>query len=466
MSLSEKMAGALQTVVRALETRRGRRLFCAAVAVGFVLFGIPTVYRAEIPKRTFVPRLHYTSPMVIGDKVKDKQARYHSSEFRGFRKLSWGTAVEGLDPYNPAEFHVRAYPPFFGIAFFPFAVVWQMPGVGSGLFYVVSFGFAIISAWCCSRLLRRNGDTGRFGLFALIFLLLIPLALAVMVRCETDMLVLCPVCVAFLWLAQGRKPFRAGALLGFAVALKVLPGLFAVYLLCRRQWRALMGMAAAGVFCTVLLPVIVWGPQRAWELHLSWYRNVVAPYHSAGAGAVIGKADRPSNQSLSAALSRYLQPVGVKTHRGAEPQTINVASLEPHQVRSVVKVLHVCIALGAIFLWVRCGRKREDPLSRAVVFATVGPAILLLSEISLTTHHVLLLPAVAAVVIRMMRPDDERARWWGWVIPVYLLALVGNAIPAVKMLTPLLPATVALLAACAALAIGDGRGEEVRLKDE
>lgn len=427
------------------------------MVAAFVVFGVITVRRAEFPKRIYVPRLQHDSPMDMGTKA-DKQAKYHSSEFMGFRKLSWGTIALDLDPYVK-PFHVRAYPPFFGIAFFPFTALWQIRGAGSALFYLVSFEFALISAWCCSRLFRRGDRGGRFGLFALFFLLLLPLALNVMARCESDMLVLAPVCVAFLWLAQGRKSFQAGALLGFAAAFKILPGLFGVYLLCTRRWRALLGMIAGGLFCTVVLPLVVWGPQRAWDLHVSWYRHVVAPYHSEGAEAVIGKtAERSSNQSMSAALNRYLRPVGVKTRRGGEPLSMNVAWLTERQVRWVVKVLHACIGLGIILVWILCTPKGERPLSRVVLFATVGPAILLLSEISLTTHHVLLVPALAAIIVRATAADgDDHAQRWAWTVIVYLLALAGVAIPHVKIFTPMLPATLALLVACVVLAIGDRR---------
>jgi hypothetical protein len=55
--------------------------------------------------------------------------------------------------------------------------------------------------------------------------------------------------------------------------------------------------------------------------------------------------------------------------------------------------------------------------------------------------------------------EDAAAARWGWVLVVYLLALLGVAIPPVKPFTPLLPATVVLLLACAAIALRDRQPE-------
>ena len=57
--------------------------------------------------------------------------------------------------------------------------------------------------------------------------------------------------------------------------------------------------------------------------------------------------------------------------------------------------------------------------------------------------------------MRMLVLEDAAAARWGWVLVVYLLALLGVAIQPLKPYTPLLPATAALLLACAAIALRD-----------
>ena len=455
----------LHAVLDWLETRAGRRAFWVAVGAAFVVMGILTIWRAEVPRSKLVAELKYSSPIEIGES-RDAQAVWHSSEFRAFRIVSWGAVMEGKDPYRDLG-NVRAYPPFFGIAFFPFAVFWKIPGAGSALFFVTSFAFALLSARCCSRCLAGDGK-GRFGLFALAFILLAPLALDVMARCESDMLILLPIAAAFLWIVQGRNAFRAGALLGFAASFKVLPGLFGVYLICTRQWRALLGMICAGIVCMGVLPLLVWGPKRTLGLHQSWYEVVVAPYHGGGAGAIIGNAYRPSNQSLTAGLNRLLRPLPIK-ERGSDDadsgqacdRNVSILSLPKKVVALLVKSLQLLVGVGLVALWAMAGRGRSAKAA-AILMAAAAPGILLLSEVSLTTHHVLLFLPLAAIIARIVELDDSVAKRWEWVIWVYLLAVLGVAIPFAKSYTPLLPATAAALWACAAIALRD-RAESLRL---
>lgn len=432
------------------DTPCGRRAFWMGCAALFIVFGVITVVRAEIPKEKYVMRLRYDSPMSIGSK-EDKQAKYHSSEFSGFRRQAWGVIVKGMDPYDAEKFHVRAYPPFFNIAFMPFAAPWRLRGAGSAMFYVLSFGLCVLSAWFVSRCIRSDERDG-FGLFALVFLFLVPMALNAMVRCETDMLVLAPVAAALMLLARRRRAFSAGLLLGFAAAFKVLPGLFGLYLLCRRKWAALGGMIAAAAFCTVLLPAVVFGPGRAWDLHASWCRAVVIPYHTEGLGAVIGESARPSNQSLAAALERTLRPVPVKISRHGPRRAINVVTLARETIRLVLKISQGVIGLGLVAFWILCARRRETPGRAAVLFASVAPGILLLSDVSLTSHHVLLILPLGVVLVRALALGERRARGWAWVAALYIAAVLGVGIPLIKAFTPMLPLTLALLAVCVALA--------------
>ena len=448
-------AGFLRAGERALASRAGRRVFCAAVALLFVGFGAVVVIRAEIPKHRYVDELSYGSPLEIGAGT-DRQAKYHSSEFNGFRKQAWGVLLAGMDPYDPEQFHVRAYPPFFNIVFLPFALLWRLTGVGSALFYAVSFGLTVLSAWWLSRWGAAEGRDG-FGFFALVFLLVVPLALNVMARCETDMLVLGAVSAALMLHVRGRRDFAAGFLLGCATAFKVLPGLFGVYFLCRRKWTAAAGMITGGLFCTVLLPVFVFGPSRAVALHVSWYKGVVAPYGSEGAGAVIGDGARPSNQSLAATLQRLCLPVPVKVRSG-ERRPMNLVSLSPGAVGGVTKGIQAVVGLGLVFLWVFCARRGARPRVVATLFGLTAPGILILSEMSLTTHHMLLLVPLSVFVLRVMDDGDKGAGRWAWLVPLYLLAMAGTAIGPVKAYSPLLFLTFATLAGGAVMLRAAGAG--------
>ena len=429
-------------------------MFWAAVITLGTAFGILTVLRAEVPRQRVVPQPQYSSPVQMGEK-SDTQADYRSSEFREFRAIAWGAVVEDLDPYTDLG-HVRAYPPFFAIAFFPFALLWRCRGAGSALFFLVSYGGGLLAAWCLARWWQRKEETPRFGLFAVTWLILAPFLLAVIVRCESDMLVLVPMAVALLWTARGQRTFGAGVLLGFAASFKVLPGLFGVFLLAQRRWRPLAGMMAGGLVCTVLLPVLIWGPHGALQRHRSWYNHVVAPYHKEGAAGVIGpRVYRSTNQSLTAAVYRFLTPI--QAGKGDDLRQVNLARLSPQAAGRIASALRAVIGVGLLIFWIFCLRKDESPALRAALFATVPLGTLLLSEVSIGTHHVVLVVPCAVILARAVGLADGAAQRRRWAVAAALgLCLVG-ALPTIHLLSPMLFTTLLLLAATGAIALDDCR---------
>jgi len=441
----QAVARLIERAAGILESRRGRRALWAYVTCTFAVAGVWSVIRAELPRRKLVEKPVYASPVEIGER-QDSQSVWLPSEFRGYRQVAWGTVVTGIDPYADLE-QIRAYTPFFAIVFLPFAALWQIRFAGSALYLLVNVSFALMSCWCASRWLRRPGEEERFGVFALILILLSPLLLDVMMPGESDLLVLFPVSLAFLFLAQGRREFGAGALLGFAASLKLIPALFAVYLLCRRQWRAASGMVAVGVFCSVILPAAVLGPARAWELYNSWYRHVLAPYAVEGeSGIVRSPTYAPTNQSPGAAVGRYF------AQRPGE-RALAFAALSPGTVGQIAHAIGVLVGAGLVAFWTLSFRREETAAKRAVLLATVPLGMLLMSQVSLVTHHVLFLLPIAVLVVRTVDLQDAWARRWAWVLPVYMLVFLAMRFRAVKVYTPFLAVTVLFLVACIALAV-------------
>jgi hypothetical protein len=72
-----------------------------------------------------------------------------------------------------------------------------------------------------------------------------------------------------LLLFERRQPAAGGALLGFATVSKLYPGMLVVFLLARRQWRAVAWTAALGaVFCLWILLDLGWAPYASFLDHL------------------------------------------------------------------------------------------------------------------------------------------------------------------------------------------------------
>ena len=85
-----------------------------------------------------------------------------------------------------------------------------------------------------------------------------------------------------------------------------------------------------------------------------------------------------------------------------------------------------------------------------------------MSQVALTSHHVLLLLPIAALLGRMLGRGDKDVRGLGWVVVFYVVMLLRLSADIVKIRSPLVPATLLFLAACAALAIRDRFGASER----
>jgi hypothetical protein len=80
--------------------------------------------------------------------------------------------------------------------------------------------------------------------------------------------------VVGLTLLMHQRQCLGGFVLGLAGCVKVTPFVFLVYLLLRRQWRALSGMLLAVFLCQVLPSIVFFGPAGAIREHRGWWQRV------------------------------------------------------------------------------------------------------------------------------------------------------------------------------------------------
>jgi alpha-1,2-mannosyltransferase len=156
-------------------------------------------------------------------------------------------------------------------------------------------------------------------------------------------------------LRNGRR--WAGVGIGLATAVKVTPGLFVVYLVLTRRWRA--AAVASGTFVVTTGLTAVVAPRASWEywVHALWETSRV------------GDPVAPGNQSLLGVLDRLLRP--------AQPSALLWALL----VAGVVAV-----SLGRA---VRASRHGDE----LVGFTLVGLAGCLVSPIAWSHHLYWVVPA-------------------------------------------------------------------------
>ncbi|MGB3968347.1 MAG: glycosyltransferase family 87 protein, partial [Planctomycetota bacterium] len=98
-----------------------------------------------------------------------------------------------------------------------------------------------------------------------------------------------------LWPRPHERQRLRGAVLGFATAVKVYPGLFAVLWLARRNVRALVAFVATAALCTVVIPALVLGPAGWWRFE----RAVVSAIRS------IDVAANLNSQSFANVVARW-----------------------------------------------------------------------------------------------------------------------------------------------------------------
>lgn len=380
-----------------------------------------------------------------------------SSEFYGFRRIVQVSLVEGKNHYEVIP-HLRAYPPFFAIFWAPFGMFPLGEG-GSGGVVAHRIGLGVSAALAAAVMIAftfwavraavaaawRGEKRPPFGAYVLVWFLSAGPAFGSIARLETDMLIVMAVAGAMWLMLRKKRCFWGGVLLGLAAAVKLTPGLFGVYLVCRRQWKALAGMVAAGVVCTVLLPALVWGPAGAVERHGSWLRKVIIPYARKGPEAFIGRPYRRANQSPRAALTRYL------THYNASaserPRYVNLADLSPETVRTIATVLKVLLICALIAVWVRAGP--DGGPTDLPAFTLVPLGMLLLSDVSLTSHTAIFVIPYAALVGTVCASEGAgTARRLSWALS---LAFLLSASSIVRLLRELSTTTCAMLVLFAAV---------------
>ncbi|MGY1738318.1 glycosyltransferase 87 family protein [Geodermatophilus sp. SYSU D00684] len=252
------------------------------------------------------------------------------------------------------------YPPFAALAVLPMTLlsIDAVAAVHAALNLVVLAG---ITAWLVAPLARRHGWPVAFTVAAAL-----PVVFVVEPVRETigfgqvNLLLLALVLADVAALHRGWR--WAGAGIGLAAAFKITPGLFVVYLLLTRRWRAAAVAVGTAAVATGLAFAVA--PATSWRFFTEtlWQTERV------------GRLDKTSNQSLLGALARLTDP--------AQPP------------RGVWLVLAVAVLALVLTRAVRAARAGDDLAGVALT----GLAACLVSPIAWSHHFVWLVPALVVLV--------------------------------------------------------------------
>lgn len=232
----------------------------------------------------------------VGDAVTGKVRR----DFTSYSLAAAKTMFQGGNPYSREDAQTSyKYFPLNATLLWPFT---KMPlPIAQGLWTATNATLLVLCLWAHRRIWARD--------------LRVPwwvwaIALAVALRFFVKNLRLgqwntSVYCLSFLGLtAIYHARERAGALLAsLAAALKYMPSFFAIYLALRGRWRAALFMLLGFCLWVLVVPTLVHGPQRHWELLKNYWGRASKQYK----GMV--STDYTSSLSLRSTVMRMTSEV-------------------------------------------------------------------------------------------------------------------------------------------------------------
>jgi alpha-1,2-mannosyltransferase len=279
-----------------------------------------------------------------------------------------GMVYDWLRPGTPYGF---TYPPFAGLVMAPMAVL-PFPAVLVVASVATVLTTALLMWWFVTPLIRRRGWTPWFAYaIALCLGLSFEPVRETLTFGQVNTLLLTLVAADVLFgLSKGRR--WAGVGIGLATAIKLTPGVFILYLLVTKRWRAAgvaIGTAAAA---TLAAAAVATDQSREFWTDALWDTGRV------------GVLSYVSNQSIRGFLAR----------------------LPIDSVAAYVWIVLVLLALG-FWAW----RVRMADLFGGL--ALTGVLGCLISPVTWVHHCVWLLPAIVRCVDAGLSGRDRRPLWLG-----------------------------------------------------
>jgi alpha-1,2-mannosyltransferase len=267
------------------------------------------------------------------------------------------------------------YPPFAALCLAPLAAL-PFPVAAAVLATGTLAAIGVTTWWLTAPLADRHGWRPW-----LVFALAVPVVLVMQPVRQTITLGQLNLLLALLVMADLRALRRgdrwAGVGVGLATALKLTPGVFVLYLLVARRWRAAATSAAvlagATLFGAVASPGGSW---RYWTVEL-WQTSRVGPAGSAANQALSGLITRLGNTDTTLATSRPdalvwaaacavtllvgLYRAGLATRRGDPLAAFTLTGLTAGLVSPISWTHHLYWVVPAIAVAVDAGLRRPDP---------------------------------------------------------------------------------------------------------
>ncbi|BCJ58225.1 hypothetical protein Jiend_16470 [Micromonospora endophytica] len=264
------------------------------------------------------------------------------------------------------------YPPFAALLLLPFA----LPKLGATVAIFTGLtllGVVVTTKWLLDPVIRRHHLPHLFTLVVGVLLVLAVESTRETITFGQINMLLVVLILADLLFAVPKNSRWAGVGVGLAAALKLFPGIFVVYLLATRRWRAAAVATATAAAATLLAAAIAPGDSWRFWTHELWATDRV------------GRTDYTGNQSLFGLLSRLTVPD------------------EPNRLVWLALVA----AVAGYGLWRAARASRAgDPLTGLTLTGLVAA---LISPITWTHHIYWFIPAVVLLVDAVLSTDPRTA---------------------------------------------------------
>ncbi|MEU8260750.1 glycosyltransferase family 87 protein [Micromonospora sp. NPDC048999] len=215
------------------------------------------------------------------------------------RAMDWWAAGHPLYDYVQPDRVQGAlyftYPPFAALFLRPFAL---LPlGATVAIFTALTvLGVVVTTRWLLKPVVERHDLPPLFSVTVAVLLVFAAESTRETITFgQINMLLVVLILTDLLFVVPGGRRW-AGVGVGLATALKLFPGIFILYLLATRRWRAAVIASATAALATLLAAAVA--PADSWRF---WT-------HELWATDRVGRTDYTGNQSLFGLLSRLTAP--------------------------------------------------------------------------------------------------------------------------------------------------------------
>lgn len=286
-----------------------------------------------------------------------------------------GGGGEIYDYLLPNQRYGFTYPPFAALTMLPMAYVGWHVAIAISLVLTVGASLTVVY-WFVAPMARRHGWTPWFAVAIAACLLAVfePLRETLLFG-QVNALLLLLVVADLLLLVRGNRSL-AGVGIGIATAIKLTPGIFIVYLLITRRYRAAIVAGGATLAATLLAGAVAPDASREFWTDALWDTSRV------GSQAFV------SNQSLSGVIYRW------------DPQHPSTLAL-------------LALMLLVLVVWAVRARAAVRHGDEKTGLALTGLVAGLVSPISWVHHLVWAIPALLLLVDHGLAasPASRRRRW-------------------------------------------------------